>query len=60
MTLIACQMSGNHTEIQDFKKLLLPLSWHHAEPVLKSNIKYSFKDGFSTALNGKLIHFHPL
>lgn len=60
MTLIACQWSGNHTEIQDFQKLLPPLSWHHGEPVLKNNIKHSLKDDFSTSLNGKLIHFHHL
>lgn len=35
MTLIACQWSGNHTEIQDLQKLLPPLSWHHGEPILK-------------------------
>lgn len=60
MTLIACQVSGEPTEISDFQKQLPPLLWHHGEPVLKNSIKRSSKDGFSTALNGKLIQFHHL
>ncbi|XP_062604904.1 uncharacterized protein LOC134266699 [Saccostrea cucullata] len=60
MTLIACQVSGELTETLDFQEQLPPLLWHHGEPVLKNSIKRSLKDGFSTALNGKLIQFHHL
>ena len=60
MVLIACQVSGELTECMEFLEKQPPLSWHHGEPVLKNNINLSTKDGFSTALNGKLIQFHQL
>ena len=60
IVLLACQVSGKRIESMEFQKNLPPLLWHHGEPVLKNNIKLSLRDGFSTALNGKLIQFHLL
>jgi hypothetical protein len=36
MTLIACQVSGELTEILDFQKQLPPILWHHGELVQKT------------------------
>ena len=60
LVLIACLVSGRYTENKDFLRKLPELSWHHGNPELNDNITLSSRDGFSTAVDGKLIQFHQL
>ena len=60
LVMIAWLVSGQFTENKDFLRKLPELSWHRGNPELNDNITLSSTDGFSTAVNGKLIQFHHL
>lgn len=60
LILIACLVSGETTEIEDFQEKLPELSWHHGELVQKSSTKHISKDGYSIAVKNKFLQFQFL
>lgn len=60
LVLIACLVSGNYTENWDFRQRQWKLSCHPGKLELKNNIRRSQKDGFSTVVKNRLIHFSLL
>ena len=57
LVLIACLVSGNVSETEDFLKLQPMLSCHLGDLELKNNIKHIYRDGYSTVVEKRLIHF---
>ena len=60
MKLMACFVSGNLSEIEDFQSRLQTYSCPHGDKELKGNTMLSLKDGFSTVIKGKYLPFYHL
>lgn len=57
MVMIACKLSGDPIEIEDFQ-LSLPLSsWPRGETQQNVSTRSIFRNGFSSVVNGRLIQF---
>jgi len=57
MVLIACKLSGNPTEVEDFQNSLPTFSWHHGDHPQNASTRSIFRDGFSSVVNKRLIQF---
>lgn len=60
MVMIACRVSGIHSEQEDFQNSLSEYSWHHGEHQLNRDTKRIYQDGFHSVVNGKLIPYRLL
>jgi hypothetical protein len=60
LQLIACKVSGNSFENEDFQKCLPIFSCHLGNVAPRSSTVYSSKDGFVSAVKGKSIKFLQL
>ena len=60
LVLIACRLSGHHSETEGFQNSLPTSSWPHGEIPQNGSTKCIFRDGYSSVINRKLIHFQYL
>ena len=60
LILIACQVSGKISEVEDFLKHQQEFSWHHGSIRQRNSITRTSKNGLSTVVKGKLINFRQL
>ena len=60
MVLIACHVSGLHSENRDFQARLPTFSYRLGNQELKNNIRSISKNGFSIVTKRKLIQFGQL
>ena len=60
LKLLACRVSGIHSETKVFHRKLPLYSLHLGDCQQNSSTEYTLKDGFSSVINGKLVKFNRL
>lgn len=60
LRLLACRLSGRHSECKDFHQNLAKLSFHHGEKEHKNNMQVSTESGDSFVFKGRWICFDRL
>lgn len=60
LVLMACRLSGCSSKNEEFLAKQPPSYWHHGSPEPRNNIKRFIRDGFSTVVKNRLIHFVQL
>ena len=57
LVLMACRLSGRIFRNEEFLNKQPRSCWHHGSWEPRNNIKHFIKDGFSTVVKDRLIHF---
>ncbi|XP_062576222.1 uncharacterized protein LOC134238115 [Saccostrea cucullata] len=60
LVLMACRLSGCSTKNEEFLIKQPRSFWHHGSREPRNNIKHFIRDGFSTVVKNRLIHFVQL
>ena len=60
LTLMACRVSGRNYKSEEFRKTLPPSSWRLGVQEPRNSTIHSTRDGFNSAVKGKLIRFSQL
>ena len=57
LVMMACRLSGLSSRNEDFLNRQPRSCWHHGSPEPRNNIRHFMRDGFSTVVKRRLIHF---
>ena len=60
LVMMACRVSGNSTEREDFRKMLPASSSLHGNLEQRSSTRHSIADGFISVARGRVIHFQQM